>query len=58
MPKVKISNNFIKKVKTPTTKSKVDYFDIQTVGLMLEVKKGVRHQNETFLNFFLFINFF
>jgi len=38
MPKVSITNEFIKRVKPPTTKSKEQYFDSELKGLMLEVK--------------------
>ena len=38
MPKLSISNEFIKKVKPPTTKAKEQYFDSELNGFMLEVK--------------------
>lgn len=38
MPKVTITNEFIKKIKPPTTKAKEQYFDIELKGFMCEVK--------------------
>jgi len=38
MPKVTITNEFIKKVKPPTTKAKEQYFDNELSGFMIEVK--------------------
>ncbi len=38
MPKVTITNEFIKKVTPPTTKAKIQYFDTELKGFMLEVK--------------------
>ncbi|MGJ0316930.1 Arm DNA-binding domain-containing protein, partial [Aliarcobacter cryaerophilus] len=38
MPKVNITNEFIKKIKPPIDKSKVQYFDSELTGFMLEVK--------------------
>lgn len=44
MPKVTITNEFIKKVTPPTTKAKIQYFDTELKGFMLEVKKH-KHKN-------------
>ena len=38
MPKLAITNEFIKKIKPPTTKSKEQYFDSELNGFMLEIK--------------------
>lgn len=38
MPKVKITTEFLKRVKPPTDKQKEQYFDSELTGLMLEVK--------------------
>ena len=40
MPKVKLNNTFLAKVTPPTDKLKVDYFDTEVIGLMLEVRKS------------------
>ena len=38
MPKVKFTTEFLKKVKPPIDKSKVQYFDSELTGFMIEVK--------------------
>jgi len=38
MPKLPITNDFIKRVKPPTTKTKEQYFDTELNGFMLELK--------------------
>lgn len=38
MPKVKITTEFLKRVKSPTDKAKEQYFDTDLTGFMLEVK--------------------
>ena len=38
MPKVTISQEFLHKLKPPTSKSKEQYFDTELIGFMLEVK--------------------
>ena len=38
MPKLPITNEFLKKVKPPTTKQKEQYFDTELSGFMLEAK--------------------
>ncbi len=38
MPKVKFTTEFLKKVKAPMDKAKVQYFDSELTGFMLEVK--------------------
>ena len=38
MPKLSITNEFLKRIKPPTTKPKEQYFDIDLNGFMLEVK--------------------
>ena len=38
MPKLSITNEFLRKVKPPTTKSKEQYFDTDLSGFMLELK--------------------
>ena len=40
MPKIKITNTFVNKVKCPDDKIKIDYFDIEDIGFMLEVRKS------------------
>ena len=40
MPKAKLTNAFLNRVKLPKDKPKVDYFDTELTGLMLEVRKS------------------
>ena len=40
MPKVKLTNTFLSKVPLPIDKPKIDYFDTEVIGLMLEVRKS------------------
>jgi hypothetical protein len=38
MPKVNITNEFVKRIKLPTSKVKEQYFDSELTGFMLEIK--------------------